>query len=112
MKQHTVIKKIIGKIIKEYHPEKIILYGSYAYGSPTEDSDIDLLIIKDTDERPIDRRVCIRQIISDPSRKIPVEPLVVTVEELNKRIEIGDQFIEEILEKGEILYEAERVPLS
>ena len=105
MKQHTAIKKIIGKIIKEYHPEKIILYGSYAYGSPTEDSDIDLLIIKNTTERPIDRRVHVRRIVSDPQRRIPLEPLVLTDQELNKRLEIGDQFVKEILTRGRVLYE-------
>ena len=57
------IKIIVDKIISEYKPKKIILFGSYAYGTPTEDSDIDLLIVKDTDERPIDRWVEVKKIL-------------------------------------------------
>ena len=95
---------IVMKIEKQYHPEKIILYGSYAYGNPREDSDIDLLIIKDTDEQPIDRRVAVRRIISDPTRLIPVETIVITPTELKERQRIGDQFLEEIFTKGEVLY--------
>ncbi len=104
MKVQNLIREIIDKIVVEYHPEKIILFGSYAYGSPDDDSDIDLLIIKDTDERPIDRRVRIRRIVSDSTRRIPFEPIVLTSLELQKRIDIGDQFIDEILTKGEVLH--------
>ena len=59
MVANTRIRKIItdsvNKISFEYKPKKIILFGSYAYGNPTEESDIDFLIIKNTDKRPIDR---------------------------------------------------------
>ena len=106
MKEQNLIQEMIEKIVSEYKPEKIILFGSYAYGYPTDDSDIDLLIIKNTDERPIDRRVSIRRIVADPTRKIPVESIVLTSQELHDRIEIGDQFIREILTKGRILYES------
>lgn len=99
-----MIFEIVERIKKEYQPNGIILFGSYAYGTPDRDSDIDLLIIKDTPERPIDRRVAVTQIASDPQRLIPFEPLVLTPHELNERLEVGDQFIREILEKGEILY--------
>lgn len=50
-----IILRMVEKIAKEYQPRKIILFGSYAYGEPTQDSDVDLLIIKNTDKRPIDR---------------------------------------------------------
>ena len=94
------------KIATSYEPLKIILFGSYAYGDPNPDSDIDLLIIKDTDERPIDRRTSVRKIVSDPTRRVPFEPLVLTQDELAERIRVGDQFINEILSKGDALYEA------
>lgn len=103
-KARTMILEILDKIVTEYQPEKVILFGSYAYGNPDNDSDIDLLIIKNTNERPIDRWVHMCRIASDPERRIPFEPIVLTKEELQKRIEIGDQFISEILEKGEVLY--------
>lgn len=101
-----IILKIVEKIKKEYQPEKIILFGSYAYGTPYRDSDIDLLIIKDTQERPIDRRVAVARIASDSKRLIPFEPLVLTPKEVSERLEIGDQFVEEIIRKGELLYAA------
>ena len=99
-----IILKMAEKIAKEYHPEKIILFGSYAYGEPTEDSDIDLLIIKNTDERPIDRWMRIKRLLRDTTRDFPVSPMVYTEKEIEERNAIKDFFIEEILEKGEVLY--------
>jgi predicted nucleotidyltransferase len=99
-----IIIEIVEKIKREYQPEKIILFGSYAYGTPDRDSDIDMLIVKDTRERLIDRMVAVSRIVSDPDMLIPFEPIVLTPEELNERLKIGDQFIKEILEKGETLY--------
>jgi predicted nucleotidyltransferase len=52
---NDLVSQIVDKIIREYQPKKIILFGSYAYGEPNEDSDIDLLIVKNTDKKPIDR---------------------------------------------------------
>lgn len=105
-KARGTILEIVEKIKKEYQPNRIILFGSYAYGTPDRDSDIDLLIIKDTQERPIDRRVTVARIVSDPKRLIPLEPIVLTPKELDERLKIGDQFIKEILQKGEPLYAA------
>jgi len=101
-----VIKKIVDILIKEYHPDKIILFGSYAYGKPTEDSDIDLLIIKESDKkRRVDRFVEVQSLIYSKEARIPVFPLVLTKEELEERLSIGDDFIEEIITKGKVLYE-------
>ncbi len=100
------LNKIVGQLIEAYRPEKIILFGSYAYGEPDADSDLDLLIIKKTSERFIDRWVNVRRIVADPKRSIPFEPIVLTPDEVEERLAIGDQFIEEIVTKGEILYAA------
>jgi len=104
------VKKIIfnkiEKIKDEYQPDRIILFGSYAYGTPDVDSDVDLLIIKNTQDRPIDRRLAVAKIISDPELLIPFESIVLTPKEIDERLSIGDQFLEEILQKGEILYAA------
>jgi len=85
---------------------RIILFGSYAYGNPDEDSDIDLLIVKKTNERPIDRWMSVCNLVSDRKRHIPFEPIVVTPEELEERMRRGDQFFEDIVTKGELLYDA------
>lgn len=100
-----VIQNMVQKLITEYAPKKMILFGSYAYGSPEPDSDIDLLIIKDTSDRFIDRWVTVQRIITGLHPSIPVETLVLTPKEIETRLDIGDQFIKEIIEKGEVLYD-------
>lgn len=102
----TEIEKIVRKIVEGYSPERIILFGSYAYGKPDSESDIDLLIIKKTSRPFIDRLAQVRKILTDPNRSVPLEPIVLTPEELNARLSIGDQFIEEIVTRGEVLYVA------
>ena len=101
-----IIKDIIEKLHNGYAPQKVILFGSYAYGKPRPDSDIDLLIIKETDERFIDRWVTVRHLLSDPKRTVPLETLVLTPGEIAARLAIGDQFLAEIMNKGEVLYAA------
>jgi predicted nucleotidyltransferase len=59
----NILSEIVEKLKSEYKPLKIILFGSYAYGNPTEDSDIDLLILKDTTKRRVDRFVQVKRII-------------------------------------------------
>jgi len=104
-KKEKILSEIVEKLKREYDPIKIILFGSYAYGNPTEDSDIDLFILKDSKKRGVERFVSVKKIIYNPNRKIPVSPIVYTPEELEKRLRMGDDFIKEILEKGVILYE-------
>jgi predicted nucleotidyltransferase len=99
-----LLKDIVRRLNKSYDPEKIILYGSYAYGNPTSDSDIDLLIIKDTDKRSVDRFVEVKQIIYKPGRSVPISPLVYTPKELEDRLKMGDDFVAEIMARGKILY--------
>jgi predicted nucleotidyltransferase len=100
-----VILDIADKIKKNYNPEKIILFGSYAYGKPTRDSDIDMLIVKETKKRSMDRWFTLKKLCQDPNRGIPFSPLVFTPKELDYRLSLGDQFIKDILGKGQILYE-------
>lgn len=101
----TILSEIVEKLKSEYNPLKIILFGSYAYGNPTEDSDIDLLILKNTEKRRVDRFVGVKRIIYNPNRKIQVSPLIYTPDELEERLRIGDDFIKEIFQKGVVLYE-------
>jgi predicted nucleotidyltransferase len=98
------IERITERIVEHYLPEKIILFGSYACGTPDAGSDVDLLIVKETDERPIDRRVTVRRIAYIPRRGLPFSPLVITPQELDRRLEMGDPFYREIIARGEVLY--------
>jgi len=97
------IRHAAQKLVDELQPEKIILFGSFAYGHPTIDSDVDLLIIMHSKSRPVDR---IRQAsaVLDP-RPFPVDIIVRTPAEIAERLRIKDCFIEEIVTKGKVLYE-------
>jgi predicted nucleotidyltransferase len=100
------IERILRRIVEDYRPLKVILFGSYAYGTPRQDSDIDLLIIKETRERFIDRFVEVKRLVADSNRRIPFEPIVLTPGEIERRLAIGDQFIQEIITRGKVLYAA------
>ena len=104
-RKEALIARLIAKIVREYKPQKIVLFGSYAYGEPDEDSDIDLLIVKDTDKRPIERWMEVKRLLRDRNRTISVSPLVYTPQELEERLAIKDFFIQEVLEKGKVLYD-------
>ncbi|MBI4549120.1 MAG: nucleotidyltransferase domain-containing protein [Ignavibacteriae bacterium] len=107
-----VIQDIVEKLRRDYSPQRIILFGSFAEGNPRRGSDIDLLIIKETSERFIDRWVTVRRILTDPQRKVSLDTFVLTPEEIKQRVDVGDQFIIEILEQGKVLYDAEGVAVS
>lgn len=96
------VNKITAQIIKSYQPEKIILFGSLARGNFSEDSDVDLLIIKETKDSKIDR---IKKILFTVDYNLPFEPLVYTQDELEKRQKLGDSFILAVLSEGKVLYE-------
>lgn len=102
----NIIHTIAEKIRDKYHPEKIILFGSYAYGRPTEDSDIDVVIIKkEASNTPsIDRSIEIRKILAEENRFLPITPIVYTPEEIDNRLSMGDDFVAEVLERGRVLY--------
>ena len=99
-----MIEDIVQRIVAGYAPQKVILFGSHAYGQPDEDSDIDLLIIKETDKRPLDRWMEVKRLLRDRSRRVSVSPLVYTGGEIEDRLAVKDFFIQEVLEKGEVLY--------
>jgi len=100
----SVIHEIVKRLASEYRPQKIILFGSYAFGLPSHDSDIDLLIIKNTTEKLPDRMDRVRRLVAGTHRGIPFEPIVLTPEEVEMRLKAGDQFVAEIIQKGEVLH--------
>ncbi|MBU4481541.1 nucleotidyltransferase domain-containing protein [Patescibacteria group bacterium] len=96
------IKEITEKIVKEFQPEKIILFGSFAYGKPKPSSDIDLLIIKKSKKRKVER---IKEVLMKVESEIPLGPLVYTPKEIQERLYLGDFFFQSIFKKGKLLYE-------
>ena len=96
------LKEIADRIVKALEPEKIFLFGSYAYGKPGKDSDMDLLIIAESSERPAKRRIRVSQLFRD--RPIAMDFIVKTPAEIEERLSMGDFFIKKILTKGKALY--------
>lgn len=86
-------------------PAKIVLFGSYASGKPTPDSDVDLLVIMETSAPPAERCLAVSQLLRP--RPFPVDILVKTPLEIRQALDQGDFFIHEILTHGLILYEQE-----
>lgn len=104
--QKNINKKlnpIVKKIVQEYQPDKIVLFGSYAWGNPTEDSDVDLFIVKKSAKRRIDRARELRAKLIG-NKFPPMDLLIYTPEELDGRVAIEDFFIKDVLEKGKVLY--------
>jgi len=97
------IVELAERIVQQFHPERIILFGSYAYGRPTADSDVDLLVILPFEGHPACKAAEIRTSIRAP---FPMDLLVRTPQQVQRRVEQGDFFMREIMEKGKVLYEA------
>jgi predicted nucleotidyltransferase len=103
-----LLRQITRRIVKEFQPERIILFGSYAYGKPTIHSDVDLLVIT---KRMAGQSVFARsRAVSKlfPQRRFGMDVLVRTPQEVKKRLTIGDDFMQDILEHGNILYERQQ----
>src|SRR6516164_2210027 len=96
-----VIRRYARAIAERFHPDKIILFGSYAYGTPHEDSDVDLLVIKPTWNQ-ISQAVQIRWALAAP---FPMDLIVRTPKNMKWRLEEGESFLTEIVSKGKVLYE-------
>jgi len=96
------LKPIIQKL-KSYKPDKVILFGSYAWGKPSKDSDIDLLIIKNTKQDPYQRIPEIRKKLNNFDFAFDI--LVLTPKELNKNLMANNFFFQDIVDKGKVLYE-------
>ena len=97
------IQEITQKIVKEFKPEKIILFGSYAWGKPGPDSDVDLFIVKKSKKRRINRERELRTKLFG-NKFPPMDILIYTPWEIEKRLLIEDFFIKDILGKGRVLY--------
>jgi predicted nucleotidyltransferase len=96
-----VIRRYARAIAEEFHPDKIILFGSYAYGTPHEDSDVDLLVVMPTRDQH-GQAVRIRYRLAAP---FPVDLIVRTPKQLAWRLEEGESFTTTIVCRGKILYE-------
>lgn len=99
----ALINSIVERLVENLDIEKIILFGSYVTGSPTKDSDIDLLVIANIKEKGLKRYAMISELLEP--RKIPMDIIVKTPVEIKKRTKFFDPFIRNIFRRGRVLYE-------
>ena len=97
------IKSYCDAIAREFKPEKIILFGSYAYGTPTEDSDVDLMVVMPCKGKPVETACRIRRHLRAP---FAMDLLVRTPDFVRARLSTGDAFLREVTVTGEVMYES------
>lgn len=98
------IRNIVTKIVSEANPEKVILFGSYAWGRPTKDSDVDLLVVEKSNKARLERAVKLKEAIFPAG--VAVDIISYTPEELEQAVnEHRNLFLEDIIRNGQVLYE-------
>jgi len=100
---HKDIKKLCEEIAREFRPQKIILFGSHAYGKPEWDSDVDLLVIMPFKGRHTSKAI---EILNRLNPATALDLLVRTPEQVEKRLAMDDFVMREIIERGKVMYEA------
>ena len=100
------IRAVAKRIADKFQPERIILFGSYAYGRPRPESDVDLFVIMDTPLRSRQQRLEISRAISP--RPFPLDIIVRTPRQVEERLALGDSLLLEITTRGKVLYEQSR----
>lgn len=104
MIEQNQIEFLIEQIAREFQPERIILFGSYASGTPQEVSDVDLLVVLPFEGKATLKALDIRNKVRP---RIPVDLIVRSPQQIQDRLENHDWFIRDIVEKGRTLYEAD-----
>ncbi len=111
------LNEIVEKL-KTIDPYLIILFGSYAYGNPDDESDIDILVVTNDDFIPetfderLKYRLSVRRLIRETAKKVPVDILVYTKPMFEQFVEMKSSFSKEILEKGKRIYESDHKRLA
>jgi predicted nucleotidyltransferase len=101
------IQAIVDQIVEQFHPEKVILFGSYAYGTPDDDSDVDLLVVMETgDENPLLTAARISATLIPLKRLFSIDILVWPPDKLMASFERGGNFATEVMTEGIVLYDA------
>lgn len=103
MIDEKLIQQVTDKIITHVQPEKVVLFGSWAWGEPDTDSDLDLLVIHDSTLRRDKRAREISRLFA--SRRFPLDILVYTPREVEQCQKMQGSFVKYILDHGRILYE-------
>ncbi len=99
----AAIDDVVRQIVEKFRPHKIILFGSYARGDFSSESDVDLLVIMETSIKPIRQEI---EICRQIEYHFGLDVSVHTPKTLEERINLGDSFIKDILKEGKVLYES------
>jgi len=98
-----LVERAVDAIVRAYRPQRIIVFGSFARGDTHELSDLDVIVVKETEERFFDRIGRVRDACEDID--IDVQPLVYTPQEFRLMLEQGNAFLETALKEGTVAYE-------
>jgi len=98
------IRRLCNRIADRFHPDKIILFGSQAWGEPSTESDIDILVVMTYEGRHTSQAI---RIVNELNTLAPIDLIVRSAEEIRARREIGDTFIRNIIDRGKVMYEAD-----
>jgi predicted nucleotidyltransferase len=98
------IKAFVNDVVRHFHPQRVVLFGSYAHGHPNADSDVDLLVVLPHKSHPAIKAAEIRNRIR---AEFPMDLIVLSPRAIRQRLATGDYFITEILQRGRTLYESE-----
>ncbi len=100
MSDPAALARIAERLKRQYGAKKVIVYGSVARGEATIHSDIDLLVVAPSTEKGYRRMATVRGLIRDLSRGLPISPIVLTPDELQRRLADEDPFVQDIVESG------------
>lgn len=101
-----VIDEVVRRIVQAVDPDKIILFGSYAYGKPSKDSDLDILVVMPSDKPRWKRSIPIYSALQ--GLIFPKDVIVYTPEEVEEWSEVPQAFITTVIRKGRVLYEKKK----
>jgi predicted nucleotidyltransferase len=104
----AVIRRFARRLGERFHPDRIILFGSYAYGEPHVGSDVDLLVVMPTADE-VNQSIRMTLAFEPP---FPLDLIVRTPEKLERRLAEGSGFLKEIMTRGKVLYEERNRPLG
>jgi predicted nucleotidyltransferase len=99
----VTLPRALERLVAAADPVKVVLFGSYAYGRPTPDSDVDLLVVLDADLSLDDRYLLVSEALYP--RQFPVDLIVLTPIELAERLERGNLLVADIMSRGLVLHE-------
>ena len=105
MVDQRAIEEVSERIAREFHPDRIVLFGSYASGQATADSDVDLLVVLPFDGRSLEKSL---DILNRVQPGFPVDLLARRPDDIARRYRDGDPLIRDAIDRGQVLYERDR----